>query len=137
MSAQLYSPMLARFAAYVWTRLVRIRGNCLILDSYTPKSENSSLTLYAANHGDKKRYRVETPSTQRKTLIYFSEPWRPLRLCARHVFPTSSSSPKFQISLARLDFRSENLEVGSSPQSNIGNLQSKIGSPYHFVRSRL
>ena len=100
MSAQLYSPMLARFAAYVWTRLVRIRGNCLILDSYTPKSENSSLTLYAANHGDKKRYRVETPSTQRKTLIYFSEPWRPLRLCARHVFPTSSSSPKFQISLA-------------------------------------
>jgi hypothetical protein len=27
-----------------------------------------------------------TPSTQRKTFINFSEPWRPLRLCARHSF---------------------------------------------------
>jgi hypothetical protein len=34
-----------------------------LLDSYTPKSENLSLTLYAANHGDKKRYRAKTPST--------------------------------------------------------------------------
>ena len=27
-----------------------------ILDCYTSKAENLSLTLYAANHGDKKRY---------------------------------------------------------------------------------
>jgi hypothetical protein len=30
--------------------------------------------------------KVLAPSTQRKTLAYSSEPWRPLRLCARYVF---------------------------------------------------
>jgi hypothetical protein len=106
--------MLARFAAYVWTRLVRIRGNCLILDSYTPKSENLSLTFILPTMVTKNVIAPRHQSRIRKTLIYFSEPWRPLpfdsaaqggefiesRLCARHVFPTSSSSPKFQISLA-------------------------------------
>ena len=33
-----------------------------LLDSYTPKSENLSLTLYAANRGDKK---IIAPSNQR------------------------------------------------------------------------
>jgi hypothetical protein len=66
-----------------------------LLNSSTPKSENLSLTVYAANPGDKKRYRAKTPSTQRKILNYFSEPWRPLRLCARRCF---SISFQFRIS---------------------------------------
>src|SRR6266852_5141680 len=91
------------------------------LDSYIPKSENLSLTFNAANRGDKKRCRAKTPSTQRKTLCHFDQreksfldlshslgmtalgpsPWRPLRLCARHVFSDFFFIPKFQISLAR------------------------------------
>jgi hypothetical protein len=44
----------------------------------------------------RKIYRAKTPSTPRKIITYFSEPWRPLRLCARHVFPISSSSEHFK-----------------------------------------
>src|SRR3972149_5211735 len=47
-------------------------------------------------NGSRKFYRAKTPSTQRKIITYFSEPWRPLRLCARHVFPISSSSEHFK-----------------------------------------
>jgi hypothetical protein len=32
-------------------------------------------------------YRAETASTQKNPNIYFSETWRPLRLCASHSFP--------------------------------------------------
>ena len=101
--------MLARFAAYVWTRLVRIRGNCLISDSYTPKSENLSLTLYAANHGDKKRlsrqaHVLSLPKghqARKERPLFISPNLRDLCAFARDTFfPTSSSSPKFQISLA-------------------------------------
>jgi len=64
----------------------------------------------------RKIYRAKTPSTQRKILCHFDRreksfldfshplgmtalgpsPWRPLRLCARHVFPISSSSEHFK-----------------------------------------
>jgi hypothetical protein len=118
--------MITRVKHFFSPHRITLSARMTILGAYTPKSENLSLTLYAANYGDKKRYRAKhvlskvegTPSTQRKTLTYFSEPWRPLRLCARHVFPTSSSSPNFKylwldFGFSILDFRSENLEVGS------------------------
>jgi hypothetical protein len=40
-----------------------------LLDSYTPKSENLSLTLYAANHGDKKRYRPRRQARKERPLF--------------------------------------------------------------------
>ena len=54
--------------------------------------------IYRAKHvlSPSARLRINSvegkPNTQSKTFTYFSEPWRPLRLCARHVFPISSSS---------------------------------------------
>jgi hypothetical protein len=37
--------------------------------SYSTKCESLSLTFYAANRGDKKRYPAKTPRTQRKVLV--------------------------------------------------------------------
>jgi len=79
------------FSAFLTTEALGRLG-----DSYTPKSENWSLTFYAPNHSDKTSYHAKTPSTQRRIITYFSEPWRLLRRCARHVFPISSSSENFE-----------------------------------------
>ena len=85
------------------------------LDTYLGTVEqNDSRKIYRAKHA---LSRVEgTPRTQRKILCHFDRreksfldpshplgmtalgplPWRPLRLCARHVFPISSSSEHFK-----------------------------------------
>jgi hypothetical protein len=59
----------------------------------------AGLDTYLGNveqNDSRKIYRAKTPSTQRKIITYFSEPWRPLRLCARRVFPISISSENFK-----------------------------------------
>jgi len=48
------------------------------------------LALFAALREVGFFYRAKTPSTQSKALTYFSEPWCPLRLCARHRLPILS-----------------------------------------------
>src|ERR671915_428523 len=48
---------------------------------------------------------------QRKTLSCFSEPWHPLRLCARHVFSDFFLIPKFQMCLARPVLETQNSDL--------------------------
>jgi len=71
-----------------------LNGKLLIgLDSYR---------LNVQQYNFNKNVRAKTPRPQRKTLTYFDEPWRPLRLCARQVFFDLFSIKKFRISLASI-----------------------------------
>ena len=116
--------MIARVKRFFSPHRITLSARMTILDCYTSKAENLSLTLYAANHADKNVIPPKRQARKERPYLFLqtSATFAPLRETR---FSTSSSSPKVQISLALpiLDFRSENLEsvpvYSPSPQSSI------------------
>jgi PleD family two-component response regulator len=82
-----YAPLEAEDGYARIENTVAEHPDLVLLDTYLGNVEQND---------SRKIYRAKTPSTQRKIITYFSEPWRPLRLCARRVFPISISSENFK-----------------------------------------